>query len=95
VLSESFDKSPLASAHKEKQAAHVPEALAKKYEKIGYKEDRESGDDPFLTAFVNLKLAACGIAMSKMQVSAAEAPKPQFATLIPHCDAWSARQAQS
>mmetsp|Transcript_65390 Transcript_65390/g.160999 ORF Transcript_65390/g.160999 Transcript_65390/m.160999 type:complete len:1316 (+) Transcript_65390:100-4047(+) len=67
VLSETFDKPALGGTKKAAGATVTDPVMAKKLQAIGYKEEEHSElDDPFLMAYVNLKLAAAGVPMAKM-----------------------------
>mmetsp|Transcript_411 Transcript_411/g.861 ORF Transcript_411/g.861 Transcript_411/m.861 type:complete len:1323 (-) Transcript_411:325-4293(-) len=69
VLSETFEKSIGKEMTKDTKrlAAGPNKKLAKKLDQIGYLEDENEMDDPFLQAYVNLKLAAVGAKLPPMK----------------------------
>eukprot|EP00286_Rhodomonas_abbreviata_P012765 CAMPEP_0181325326 /NCGR_PEP_ID=MMETSP1101-20121128/20858_1 /TAXON_ID=46948 /ORGANISM="Rhodomonas abbreviata, Strain Caron Lab Isolate" /LENGTH=1312 /DNA_ID=CAMNT_0023433611 /DNA_START=118 /DNA_END=4056 /DNA_ORIENTATION=+ len=65
VLSQGFDQIKPADEVKVLEEK-IGATMTKKLERIGYKGESATGEeDPFLTAYVNLKLAACGSAPVK------------------------------
>jgi len=68
VLSQGFEQLKPSIDAEQKMKVKYGGEMSKKLERIGYKGDMGGAaeDDPFLTAYVNLKLAACGAAPVKV-----------------------------